>query len=506
MIRRVSTRTAALLAACLALAAMLLSACGSSAPIPTPAFPSAPGPELGINGWYLFYEMPQLTWNGELSAMAADHVRVVRADAAWEYVEPTAPSGGVHSYNWTKLDAIAGALARHRMRWLPIIDYSTTWSESVPGNLRSPPADVADFAAYAAELVRRYGRGGSFWKANPAQTPRPVTAVEIWNEPNAASTAIPAAAYARLYEAARTAVHAVNPSAQAIIGGLGNPAATYVDQMYATLGGPGRIDAVAAHPYDLMPSDTIRNVVELRDALDAEGDDNVPIDVTEFGWPTSGSAAWTTALSDRARAAAITQVINTLAHSDCGIQQIIPYAWVTSRAMPANVNDWFGLVGPGGAATQSSTALGREYAALESASFGGEATQAVCSRALALRLSQASVPRASSANLCVRARVLSRSSGGSAAVGIKGATVTFTSPATLTVRTDASGVARACWTLPAATSESIVASAGQQYFATLAAAKLSARTAELSRASRRRSARAGPSCRTCRPRSSGPRR
>ncbi len=103
---------------------------------------------------------------------------------------------------WSFNDKIAGSLAAHELRWLPIIDYSALWAESTPGQDHSPPASPADYAAYAAAFAARYGPGGSFWSEHPALTPEPVQTYEIWNEPDngAVLGAAPnPAAYAALY-------------------------------------------------------------------------------------------------------------------------------------------------------------------------------------------------------------------------------------------------------------------------------------------------------------------
>ena len=88
--------------------------------------------------------------------------------------EPTAPVDGVHHYDWSFDDSIAGALAAHGLQWLPIIDYS-----AAVGRSRSPAAttrrrsSAADYAAYAGALAARYGAGGSFWRAHPELPARP---------------------------------------------------------------------------------------------------------------------------------------------------------------------------------------------------------------------------------------------------------------------------------------------------------------------------------------------
>lgn len=58
--------------------------------------------------------------------------------------------------------------------------------------VRSTNAPVDDagrtrFAAVVKELINRYKAGGSYWVANPSLKPVPLTAIEVWNEPNLAS-------------------------------------------------------------------------------------------------------------------------------------------------------------------------------------------------------------------------------------------------------------------------------------------------------------------------------
>ena len=70
-----------------------------------------------------------------------------------------APVAGVHHYDWTFDDRIAEALATHSLRWLPIIDYTANWAQSIPGVDHSPPAALGDYAAYAAANASQIPNG-----------------------------------------------------------------------------------------------------------------------------------------------------------------------------------------------------------------------------------------------------------------------------------------------------------------------------------------------------------
>ena len=160
-----------------------LAVAAGAVALPAPGLPAGPV-QYGVNAQYLFTTAPQDQWGRQLDAMRATGLKVVRQDAEWAGVEPQPPAGGRHAYHWEQLDAIAGELARHGLRWRPIVDYSAPWAAAAEGNTKSPPRDDAAFAAYAGALAARYGAGGSFWRAHPGLPNLPVTAFEIWNEPD----------------------------------------------------------------------------------------------------------------------------------------------------------------------------------------------------------------------------------------------------------------------------------------------------------------------------------
>src|SRR3954449_8117124 len=162
-------------------------------------------------------------WSAPLQAVHDAGIRQARSDAFWMWAEPGAPAtDGTRHYTWSKLDAEAGALAAHGLRWLPILDYSATWAASDASDYHSPPRDLADYADYASAFAKRYGRGGTYWAQHSAGA-QPVATYEIWNEPNGAwfwRPAPDAATYADMYLGARAAIKAVDPQARVVVGGL----------------------------------------------------------------------------------------------------------------------------------------------------------------------------------------------------------------------------------------------------------------------------------------------
>lgn len=303
-------------------------------------------------------------WQAPLDAVRDSGIRQARSDAFWMWAEPSAPVDGVHSYDWSRLDAEAGALAQRGLRWLPILDYSALWAASDPSDYHSPPTSNADYAAYAGAFAARYGVGGSFWAEHPELDPLPVTTYEIWNEPNGAwfwRPAPDAAAYADMYLNARAAIKAVDPSATAVVGGLVADA-SFVEAMYTAR--PelrGNVDAVGWHPYAPTVAGAIGSVRALRRSLEQLGDRLVPIHLTEVGWPTSGQGR-DIVLGEEERAVALEATTEALARSDCGVEAVIPYTWTTPERDATDIEDWYGLRHPDGRPSPSSDAYARVVA------------------------------------------------------------------------------------------------------------------------------------------------
>ena len=343
--------TAAVVAAVVVLA---LGSGGSRPPrSPPPHAPTSPPTEqFGANTGRLFNDRTYSSTaiGAQLTALRATGATLARSDALWEATEPVAPSGGVHHYQWEFDDAIAAALAAHGLRWLPIIDYSAPWSQSVAGRDHSPPASPPDYAAYAAALARRYGPAGAFWQAHPELPPMPVDTYEIWNEPDNPAFWSPrpdARAYAELYLLARQAIHTAQPGARVIIGGLTHPASFMADTVAAVPALRGQLDGVAIHPYGPTPEAILAGIRSARRGLDSLGLGGVPLYVTEFGWTTSPPGALDY-LPERLRPNYLERTLAALGHLECVVAAALVYAWVTPERDRANAQDWFGINPPGG--------------------------------------------------------------------------------------------------------------------------------------------------------------
>ncbi len=309
---------------------------------PTPPIPP-PREQFGASVNLLFNgrNISDAVIASQLAALHATGATLARSDALWEATEPTAPVGGVHRYDWSFDDGIAGALASHGLRWLPIVDYSPAWVQSVPGQDHSPPSSDADYAAYAQALAARYGPNGSFWREHPDLPALPVSAFEIWNEPDNSLFWVPhpdPARYAGLYAAARAAIHAVDPIATVLIGGLAY-GQSFLPSMVAS--DPGlQIDGVAIHAYRTNPLAIVQVVAGMRQTLNALDLQAVPLYVTEFGWTTSPPGALDY-LREQLRPRYVELTLPALAA--CDVAATILYTWFSPGQDPRNSQQWFGI-------------------------------------------------------------------------------------------------------------------------------------------------------------------
>lgn len=170
-----------------------------------------------------------------------------------------------------------------------------------------PPATAAsEMRQYITLFAQKYGPKGTFWSQNPSLPYEPITRYEIGNEPNIRMVWVEDGThlhwprpgndlfadmddYAEVYEAARTALHKVQPSGVAVVGGLADSASLGVDvQSDVSLLKAltrGAVDAVGYHPwtYDVSNALTLPDTLQLRDWMDANGYSGVPIDVNELG-------------------------------------------------------------------------------------------------------------------------------------------------------------------------------------------------------------------------------
>jgi polysaccharide biosynthesis protein PslG len=234
-----------------------------------------------------------------LSILQEMGVTSLRGTIHWDRVEPSPGN-----FDWSGYEPVVDALAERGIDQLVMLAYGNPWASSDPeADIFYPPDDPADFAAYAGATAEHFaGR---------------TTRYEIWNEQNAGYRFWKPGldgdpqAYGELFAAAADAVHAADPAATVWIGG------TFFHEQFIT----GAInylaampqeawdaaDGLAFHPYTFYPpavppeyagpSETsladgeiplVDMIAELRAVAAAAGRPDLPLAVTEFGWPSWG--------------------------------------------------------------------------------------------------------------------------------------------------------------------------------------------------------------------------
>jgi polysaccharide biosynthesis protein PslG len=245
-----------------------------------------------------------------LDEMLALGVSTVRVVVPWSAIQPAEPGSALEELypaDWEKIDFILSAAEERNMSVLAVLNatpyYGGQDDTGCLGCVGVAP-DATEFAAFAGEVAARF----------ESMFPGVVSAYEVWNEPNAATSWSPSvdpAAYTEVLKAVYTAIKDANGIAGAdptdplvvagvlgaviTVGDLTMDPVTFVEEMYAN-GAQGYFDALSYHPYDfdvelseqnpnyLSP---IQTLLEMRQTMLDNGDDAIKIWATEYGLPTS---------------------------------------------------------------------------------------------------------------------------------------------------------------------------------------------------------------------------
>jgi hypothetical protein len=262
---------------------------GAPATTPAPRRFTITGARAGFaHGFELVRRESPADVEADLDLMASTGAKWLRASLTWGSIEL---QPGV--YDWTGTDRVVQGALDRGMSVVAVISSAPGWDRK-PGCVTDEcaPNDLAPYAAFARVAAQRYA-------------PLGVHAWEIWNEPNHVAFWGPRpdpVAYTDLLRQASSAIHAVNPTATVMNGGLA-PAAdgggeisplTFLRRIYELGGGPS-MDAVAHHPYQFPDpptspeaSNAFLQTERLHELMAFFGDGAKKIWGTEVGAPTRG--------------------------------------------------------------------------------------------------------------------------------------------------------------------------------------------------------------------------
>ena len=226
----------------------------------------------------------------------------LRQTFPWDQIEPAHGQ-----YDWGKWDDLVTRVTSREKQLIAVLTYSPTWAraQSQFSNLQSssrtaPPANPADFAAFAAAFAARYADE--------------IDVYQIWDEPNIAlgwgEQPPSAAAYAAPLQAAYAAIHAADPHALVLAAALAPSVETgpdnygdllYLQQLY-DLGAGRYFDAAAGKPYGYYtgPDDRAADAALLnfsrftllRQVMVRNGDAHKLLWAGNFGWNTRDTSLW----------------------------------------------------------------------------------------------------------------------------------------------------------------------------------------------------------------------
>jgi polysaccharide biosynthesis protein PslG len=344
-LRRVVLCVSAVLACTAALLAATNSAATSARPIP-------PNPFVGVVSDETFAALGS-GHPSYLDTIQSAGVGLIRQKFDWDFLAHGQTPG---SLNWAFLDRFMTATSQLGITVMPVLLNPPAEITTAPatGALRGnyPPRDLGAVGDFGAMLAGRYGTNGTFWAENPQLPRRPITAWQIWNEPNIPiywQPAPSAAAYVQMLRLASQKIKAVDPNAEIVTAGLPDthmrgavPLTRYVKQLFKA-GAVGAFDTLAVNGYAPTGKGVPKLIAGIRRMLNSYGAKAAGIRVTEFGWADRGPERPRGRFTAGKKQGLYTyQAIRGLwkARGKLGIRGIVYYDWRDQPVYAGGKNFW----------------------------------------------------------------------------------------------------------------------------------------------------------------------
>jgi polysaccharide biosynthesis protein PslG len=291
----------------------------------------------------------------ELDVAQRAGAQVVRIDIAWSSLELAGKGRISRDYAGRVATFLRDARAR-RIEVIATLIETPCWASSAPARLRRrcagewwdrgvtryPPRRARDYADAAAYVAERWGGL--------------LTALEIWNEPNAPNFLVSADAvrdYARLVRASYRPVKRAAPRLTVLAGALAQAHGDFLAELYDRGGIAGDYDAISYHPYTdgsdprIVDSERgrawspIAGTEWLHEVMAAHGDARGELWATEAGVSTCSSGA--RCVDERTQADYVAGYL-TLARRLPYLRAMVIYSLRDNGTDPTDPEDRFGLV------------------------------------------------------------------------------------------------------------------------------------------------------------------
>jgi len=220
-------------------------------------------------------------------------VRTLRFAINWYNVQPSPGSP-----KWGATDELVGDLAARGIHPVPFIYGSPSWVAKQP---KRPPLGsarkVRAWRKFLVLVVQRYGRQGTYWtggayqQAHPGAQPTPITAYQIWNEPNLPKyfpRKKTIRKYGKLVKIAHRAINGVDRRAKVVLAGLTGYAEprgwTFLDRLYRVKRIKQNFEVAALHPYAATIGQFRTEARRIRQVIEGHHDGHTALWLTEVGW------------------------------------------------------------------------------------------------------------------------------------------------------------------------------------------------------------------------------
>jgi hypothetical protein len=258
-------------------------------------------------------------------------------------------------YVWGNTDDFVGRAAGWGIRVLPILFDPPRFRSSKPKKHAVHgtyfPKKLSDLGVFGAEVAKRYGPNGTFWAENPDVPKLPITAYQIWNEPNLKAYSPPkpdAKKYVKMLKAATPRIRAVDPTAEIVTAGLPDSRLShpnlykFITQMYKA-GAKGTFNDLGINPYATTAASMISKLKKIRGIMARYGDSASKIWITELGWSDVGPKA-PFRVGAAGQASRITDTVATLKQNETALnlRGFFYFSW-RDGTVYAGGHDFWGL-------------------------------------------------------------------------------------------------------------------------------------------------------------------
>ena len=315
--------------------------------LPGGAAAKAPRGFVGVTSEDVFAGDPAYR-TANLRAQAALGIQTIRQTFDWSTIERRRGR-----YDFRFHDDYVAAAAAEGIRILPVLFNPPRFYRKTRGRATCPPRSTAPFVRFAKKLAKRYGPRGKLWRKRPEVWKTPITAWQIWNEPNLGiywCNRPNARSYVSMLRKVGRGIKKVNRGATIVTAGLppsklssAVPIDRYIKQMYRA-GARRAFDSMAINSYAKNRGELRRLMGSIRKLMNRRGDRRASIWITELGWAAAGPEhRFNVGPEGQAQRIASSFKVITKMRKRWRLRGVVYYSWRDSKPYPPLYKDQWGL-------------------------------------------------------------------------------------------------------------------------------------------------------------------